>query len=416
MSRMLKKMKPSSRVRLVIVGAGMAGSKLANDLQQTPNTHYSITLIGEESKVGYNRIMLSSLLANDISDAEMPLVNTDKMRVGGVHIISGDPVIGIDLGTKELRLASGQSMTYDKLVFATGSRAKMLPIEGASAPNVMGFRTWQDVDVMTALKGCQSVCVIGGGLLGLEAAVGLVKRGHKVTVFHRSNWLLNRQLDTESAQLLQNRLEGMGVQFRLGESPSSFLQSETGLVTHVVCHGGEHMKVDLVVMAAGISPEVRLAKKAGIEVNQAIVVDEKMQTSHPDVFALGECCELDQQTFGLVAPIWAQIKALITVLSGEDGRFVIEPTPTKLKVSGVNLFSVGKIQPTQGDSCIFFKDVAANHYRKLVVNDGLLVGAILYGNVADGSWYFQLIQNKTNVSDMLELLVFGEAYCRPQVA
>jgi nitrite reductase (NADH) large subunit len=360
--------------------------------------------------------MLSSLLANDISDAEMPLVNTDKMRVGGVHIISGDPVIDMDLETKELCLASGQSVTYDQLVFATGSRAKMLPIEGASAQNVMGFRTWQDVDVMTALKGCQSVSVIGGGLLGLEAAVGLVKRGHKVTVFHRSNWLLNRQLDTESAQLLQNRLEGMGVQFRLGESPSSFLQSETGLVSHVVCQGGELMPVDLVVMAAGISPEVRLAKKAGIDVNQAIVVDEKMKTSHPDVFALGECCEFEQQTFGLVAPIWTQIKVLITVLSGEDGRFVIEPTPTKLKVSGVNLFSVGKIQPTEGDDCIFFKDVAANHYRKLVVNDGLLVGVILYGNVADGSWYFQLIQNKTNVSDMLELLVFGEAYCRPKVA
>jgi nitrite reductase (NADH) large subunit len=176
------------------------------------------------------------------------------------------------------------------------------------------------------------------------------------------------------------------------------------------------MPVDLVVMAAGISPEVRLAKEAGIDVNQAIVVDEKMKTSHPDIFALGECCEFEQQTFGLVAPIWTQIKVLITVLSGEDGCFVIEPTPTKLKVSGVNLFSVGKIQPSQDDDCIFFKDVAASHYRKLVVNDGLLVGVILYGNVADGSWYFQLIQNKTNVSDMLELLVFGEAYCRPKVA
>jgi nitrite reductase (NADH) large subunit len=145
-------------------------------------------------------------------------------------------------------------------------------------------------------------------------------------------------------------------------------------------------------------------------------VDEKMQTSHSDVFALGECCEFDQQTFGLVAPIWTQIKVLMAVLNGEEARFAIEPTPTKLKVSGVNLFSVGRIQPTQGDSCIFFKDVGANHYRKLVVNDGLLVGAILYGNVADGSWYFQLIQNKTNISDMLELLIFGEAYCRPEVA
>lgn len=406
----------SNLVRIVIVGAGMAGSKLAHDLMQQQNAHYSITLIGEEAQVGYNRIMLSSLLANDISDAEMPLVDTEKMQREGIHIISGDGVVSVDLAGKILVLESGQSVSYDKLVIATGSRARMLPIDGASAPNVMGFRTWQDVDQMTQLDNAQPICVIGGGLLGLEAAVGLAKRGHVVTVFHRSKWLLNRQLDVESAQLLLKRLEGMGIQFRLGESPASFLQSKEGLVTHAVCQNGEQMAANLVVMAAGIAPEVALAKVAGLKVDQAILVDEKMQTSHSDVFALGECCEFDQQTFGLVAPIWTQIKVLMAVLNGEEARFAIEPTPTKLKVSGVNLFSVGRIQPTQGDSCIFFKDVGANHYRKLVVNDGLLVGAILYGNVADGSWYFQLIQNKTNISDMLELLIFGEAYCRPQVA
>ncbi|ETI62495.1 NAD(P)/FAD-dependent oxidoreductase [Marinomonas profundimaris] len=406
----------SNLVRIVIVGAGMAGSKLAHDLMQQQNAHYSITLIGEEAQVGYNRIMLSSLLANDISDAEMPLVDTEKMQREGIHIISGDGVVSMDLAGKILVLESGQSVSYDKLVIATGSRARILPIDGASASNVMGFRTWQDVDQMTQLDNAQPICVIGGGLLGLEAAVGLAKRGHVVTVFHRSKWLLNRQLDVESAQLLLKRLEGMGIQFRLGESPASFLQSKEGLVTHAVCQNGEQMAANLVVMAAGIAPEVALAKAAGLKVDQAILVDEKMQTSHSDVFALGECCEFDQQTFGLVAPIWTQIKVLMAVLNGEEARFAIEPTPTKLKVSGVNLFSVGRIQPTQGDSCIFFKDVGANHYRKLVVNDGLLVGAILYGNVADGSWYFQLIQNKTNISDMLELLIFGEAYCRPQVA
>jgi len=208
----------------------------------------------------------------------------------------------------------------------------------------------------------------------------------------------------------------MGIDFRLGESPSSFLQSEEGRVTQVVCENGEQLEADLVVMAAGILPEIALAKAAGLGTNQAILVDQYMKTSNPDVFALGECCEFEQQTFGLVAPIWTQIKVLIDVLSGKEACFAIEPTPTKLKVSGVNLFSVGKIQPTQDDTCILFKDIEANHYRKLVVNDGLLVGAILYGNVADGSWYFQLIQNKTNVSDMLELLIFGEAYCRPKVA
>lgn len=406
----------SEKRRLVIVGAGMAGSKLAHDFEKAHGDAYQIVLIGEESRVGYNRIMLSSLLANDISDADMPLVDTQKMQEDGVDIVSNDPAIKVDSKNKTILLASGKSIKYDQLVLATGSRASVLPIKGASASNVMGFRTWKDVDVMTQLKGSQSVCVIGGGLLGLEAAVGLVKRGHKVVVFHRSKWLLNRQLDEESAELLLNRLTQMGIEFRLGESPESFKQTDDGRVSHVVCQNGEQLTVSLVVMAAGISPEITLARAAGLETNRAILVDGQMQTSHADVFALGECCEFEQQTFGLVAPIWTQINVLMKVLVGEEAAFVIEPTPTKLKVSGVNLFSVGKIQPSEEDSCIFFKDVSANHYRKLVVNDGLLVGAILYGNVADGSWYFQLIQNKTNVSDILDLLVFGEAYCCPQVA
>lgn len=406
----------SPRVRIVIIGAGMAGSKLANDLLEKHGKDQDITLIGEEAQVGYNRIMLSSLLANDITDKDMPLVDIDKMRNEGIRIIAGDPAVNLDLESKIVLLASGKSLIYDKLILATGSRARMLPIKGASAPNVMGFRTWQDVDVMTEMKASQPVCVIGGGLLGLEAAVGLAKRGHNVTVFHRSDWLLNRQLDAESAALLLTRLKGMGINFRLGESPTAFLQSDDGRVNQIVCKNGEQLETHLVVMAAGISPEIALAKAAGLETNQAILVDQSMKTSNSDIFALGECCEFDQQTFGLVAPIWTQIKVVIDVLSGKGACFAIEPTPTKLKVSGVNLFSVGKIQPTQDDTCILFKDIEANHYRKLVVNDGLLIGAILYGNVADGSWYFQLIQNKTNVSDMLELLIFGEAYCRPKVA
>ncbi|MGO3737884.1 MAG: NAD(P)/FAD-dependent oxidoreductase [Marinomonas foliarum] len=406
----------SEKRRLVIVGAGMAGSKLAHDFEKAHGDEYQIVLIGEESRVGYNRIMLSSLLANDISDTEMPLVDTQKMQENGVDIVSNDPAIKVDSKNKTILLASGKSIIYDQLVLATGSRASVLPIHGSSAPNVMGFRTWEDVDVMTQLDGRRSVCIIGGGLLGLEAAVGLVKRGHKVVVFHHSSWLLNRQLDEESAELLLNRLEQMGIEFRLGESPESFLQTDDGRVSHVVCKKGEKLSVDLVVMAAGISPEIALAKSAGLKTDRAILVNEQMQTSHVDVFALGECCEFDRQTFGLVAPIWTQINVLMKVLVGKEAVFVVEPTPTKLKVSGVNLFSVGKIQPSEEDSCILFKDVSANHYRKLVVNGGLLVGAILYGNVADGSWYFQLIQNKTNVSNMLHLLVFGEAYCCPQVA
>lgn len=389
---------------------------MAHDVYQAHGERFRITLIGEEAQIGYNRIMLSSLLADDITVNDMPLVDTQKMQDDGINMIASDPVVSLDLAEKRLVLSSGIQIDYDRLVIATGSRASQLPIEGAIADNVMGFRTWRDVDVMTQLATRRSICVVGGGLLGLEAAVGLAKRGHKVTVFHRSTWLLNRQLDEPAATLLQTRLEKIGIEFRLGDSPASFMQEQPGRVSHVVCQNGDRLNVDLVVMAAGITPEIDVAKAAGLATNRAILVDQQMNTSHDNVFALGECCEFDHQTFGLVAPIWAQISVLTKVLVNEDAAFSIAPTPTKLKVSGVNLFSVGRIQPIEGDACIVFNDVGDNHYRKLVVNDGLLVGAILYGNVADGSWYFQLIQNKTNVSDMLGLLIFGEAYCCAQVA
>ncbi|BFM48820.1 FAD-dependent oxidoreductase [Marinomonas sp. THO17] len=403
-------------MRVVIIGAGMAGSKLAEELAHNSNAEFTITLIGEEAKVGYNRIMLSSLLAQEIGDQDMPLVDLVKMQQTGVKILADDPVVAIANERKQVVLSSGRVVEYDKLVFATGSRANILPIEGAKADNVMGFRTWQDVNRMMALPVMQKVAVVGGGLLGLEAAVGLVKRGHQVTVFHRSGHLLNRQLDRAAASLLQTRLESMGIEFCLADSPTQFIHDESGLVCQLQHGDGQQRPVDLVIMAAGIVPETQLAEQAGLAVQKAILVDAQMTTSDADIYALGECCEFEQQTFGLVAPIWSQIKVLTQVLAGAVANFAIVPTPTKLKVSGINLFSVGKIQPDTQDACLVFADVGANHYRKLVVNDGLLVGAILYGNVADGSWYFQLIQNKTKVTDMLDRLIFGEAYCQSLVA
>ncbi|WP_394178957.1 NAD(P)/FAD-dependent oxidoreductase [Marinomonas posidonica] len=403
-------------MRVVIIGAGMAGSKLAEELAHNATVKLAITLIGEEPKVGYNRIMLSSLLAQEIGDEDMSLVDLQKMGQTGVDILAEDPVVRISSEQKQVTLSSGRVIDYDKLVFATGSKANMLPIEGAMASNVMGFRTWQDVDRMADLPVAQKVAVIGGGLLGLEAAVGLVKRGHQVTVFHRSGHLLNRQLDASAASLLQCRLETMGVEFCLSDSPTQFIHDASGTVCQLLHGDGQQKPVDLVIMAAGIVPETQLAKQAGLVVKKAILVDAQMTTSDTDIYALGECCEFEQQTFGLLAPIWSQISVLTQVLTGSAANFAIVPTPTKLKVSGINLFSVGKIQPDTNDACLIFEDVSANHYRKLVVNDGLLVGAILYGNVADGSWYFQLIQNKTKVTDILDRLIFGEAYCSSQVA
>lgn len=408
------------RERLVIIGAGMAGSKLASTLLEKQGDRYEITLIGEEEKAGYNRIMLSSLLADEITEDGVALVDIPAMQEAGLMLITNDPAIDISMERKVIRLASQQEVAFDKLIFATGSRASILPIKGNTAANVMGFRTWQDVQTLANLPANSTVCVIGGGLLGLEAAVGLVKRGHKVTLVHRSGHILNRQLDVSAAGLLQKTLEQMGVEFRLGATPvecRSRTESteESGLdsqqVEAVLLSSGEVIPASLVIMAAGITPEASLAQQSGIEVNRAIQVNTYMETSIEGVFALGECCEYEGQTFGLVAPIWQQLNTLVDRLSGTDNGFHIEPTPTKLKVSGVQLFSVGEIDASDGAQSITYMDEAQQIYRKLVVKEGRLMGAILYGNVADGNWYFQLIQNQTQITDQLDQIIFGEAYC-----
>lgn len=399
---------------VVIIGAGMAGSRLAEEL--TLQSRKKVVLIGEEPDMGYNRIMLSSLLANEIQKQDMMLVDLEAMRQKGACLIAHDPVKHVFPNERTVVLQSGRRIRYDKLVFATGSRFNRLPVPGCHAVNVIGFRDWLDVNRMAELAENSAAVVIGGGLLGLEAAVGLVKRGHRVTLLHNSEYLLNRQLDKESAQLLQTKLEGMGIHFRLGNPPASITLDEAGLAQEVVLKSGDRVCADLVVMAAGIVPEVTLAEQAGLRIGRAIQVDEHMQTSLDRIYALGECCEFEGNTFGLVAPIWDQINTLIQTLAGKTQPFQLEPVPTKLKVSGVNLFSVGEIHPTDAQNCIIYRDHSEGHYRKLVVNEGRLVGAILYGDVADGGWYFQLIQNQTNVTDLLDFIVFGEAYCADLVA
>jgi nitrite reductase (NADH) large subunit len=409
---------PKTRKRLVIIGAGMAGSKLAHAMATEHGEAYQVTLIGEEAHVGYNRIMLSSLLAQEISEKEMSLVDLEAMTQSGASIIAADPVVDIRLLQKRLSLQSGKQIEFDKLVFATGARASKLPISGVESANVTQFRDLSDVEFMSKISAKSEVCVIGAGLLGLEAAVGMAKRGHQVSVVHRADYILNRQLDKDSARLLQNNLEKIGIRFHLGSAPIELMTTHSDAnekVTAVKLASGKLIETDLVVLATGIKPEVELAKVAGLTVNKAICVNQVMQTSHQDVYALGECSEFEQVTFGLVAPIWQQFDVLVDHLTQKQSQFKIEPVATKLKVSGINLFSAGEVHNHASSECITYRDRAHNHYRKLVIKEGVLVGAILYGNVADASWYFQLIQNKTKVSKILDQLVFGEAYCHALV-
>lgn len=405
---------------LVIIGAGMAGSKLAHAVATEHADLYQVVLVGEEAQVGYNRIMLSSLLAQEVSEKDISLVDVPTMTQSGAEVISSDPAISLKTGIKQIVLLSGKQINYDKLVFATGARASKLVIPGVNSRNVTQFRDISDVAFMSKLPYKSEVCIIGAGLLGLEAAVGMVKRGHGVCVIHRSDFILNRQLDRKSARLLQNNLEKMGIRFCLGSAPVALMTTQgsqvgSPLVDSVKLASGELITTELVVLATGIQPEVALAKSAGLDVNKAINVNAFMETSVQDVYALGECTEFEQATFGLVAPIWQQFDVLLDRLILKDSRFRIIPVATKLKVSGINLFSAGEIGTDKKSECITYMDSAHNNYRKLVVKEGVLVGAILYGNVADGSWYFQLIQNKTKVSKVLDQLVFGEAYCHAYV-
>lgn len=407
-----------AKQNLVIIGAGMAGSKLAHAMATEHGDQYQVTLIGEEAQVGYNRIMLSSLLAQEVSEEDIALVDLDAMIQSGAFIIASDPVIDISLSQKYLNLQSGKKISFDKLVFATGARARKLNLLGVNSANVTQFRDLSDVDFMSKIQEKSEVCVIGAGLLGLEAAVGMAKRGHQVSVVHRADYILNRQLDKDSAHLLQNNLEKIGIRFYLGSAPTEFVLTKDQAckkVESLKLASGESIDTDLIILATGIKPEVELAKAAGLTVNKAICVNQVMCTSHKDIFALGECSEFEQVTFGLVAPIWQQFDVLVDHLTQKQSQFKIEAVATKLKVSGINLFSAGEVNSDSSSESITYRDSAHNQYRKLVIKEGVLVGAILYGNVADASWYFQLIQNKTKVSKILDQLVFGEAYCHALV-
>lgn len=396
----------------------MAGSKLAADILKRYSKDYRVVLIGEESTVGYNRILLSSLLAQELTHEDLALIDVNDLIQKGLLVLTSNPVISVDTHLQQVTLSDFSTLFYDKLVFATGSRSRNLNIDGATANNVIGFRDLSDVSTMTALKARQNVIVIGGGLLGLEAAVGLVKRGHQVTVVHRSAHLLNNQLDATAARMLQRRLESMGIQFQLNSHSLAFRlnNSDTAIANGLELTDGRVLAGDLFVVATGIVPETTIAKRAGIEVNRAILVNASMETSVNHHYAVGECTEFNAMTFGLVAPIWQQIDSLIAHLGQQSKPFKLEPVPTKLKVSGVHLFSAGDIVGSSDASCIYYRDEALQHYRKLVVKEGILVGVLLYGNVEDGPWYTQLMQEKQSLNAFMDELIFGERYCNQRIA
>jgi len=394
--------------KLVIIGAGMASGRVIEHLLDTAPDAYDITLFNAEPRGNYNRIMLSPVLSGDKTYEEIVTHSDAWYAEHGITCRFGEHVTAIDRGAKTVTGENG-TVSYDKLVIATGSAPFIIPVPGHDLPGVISYRDLDDTNAMieAAAKGGKAV-VIGGGLLGLEAAAGLKERGMDVTVLHLMGHLMERQLDEAAGYLLRKDLEARGITVKTQASTKAILGADRAEA--VLLESGETLGADLVVMAVGIRPETRLANDAHLDVARGIEVNAQMQTSDPDVYALGECVEFDGHLFGLVAPLYDQAKVLADSLLERPNAFVVKELATKLKVTGCDLFSAGDFAQGEGREDIVFRDPARGIYKRLVIEGDRLVGAVMYGDTADGSWFFGLIKGGTDIEEMRETLIFGPAF------
>ncbi|UMR31363.1 FAD-dependent oxidoreductase [Massilia sp. MB5] len=400
-------MKPA----LVVVGNGMAGMRTVEELLRFDPQHYDITVFGAEPHGNYNRILLSPVLAGEKTVDDIMLNTREWYEHHGITLHAGDPVERIDRKRRVVRARSGREVHYDRLLLATGSRPFIIPVPGHQLPGVIAFRDIQDVETMLeAARNHRHAVVIGGGLLGLEAANGLQRQGMDVTVVHVTNALMNQQLDKPAAQLLQKALEGKGLRFMLEGQTSEIVGEDR--VRAVRFKDGSQIPADLVVMAAGVRPNIALAQQCGLHCERAIVVDDTLQTYDPRVYAVGECVQHRSATFGLVAPIWEQARVCAAHLAGADHRrYVQQACATRLKVTGVDLYSVGDFIGGEDSEDLVLRDARRGVYKRLVLRGNRIAGAVLYGDVQDGPWYFDLIQKRTDISSMRSHLLFGQALC-----
>ena len=397
--------------RLVMVGNGMAGVRTLEELLKIAPDLYDITVFGAEPHPNYNRILLSPVLAGEMQIKDIILNELDWYAANNITLHTGKEVVRIDRVKRKVIAADGLEVPYDRLLIATGSTPFMLPIPGNDLPGVIGYRDIKDTDEMiaTAARHKHAV-VIGGGLLGLEAANGLKLRGMDVTVVHLGPWLLERQLDEVAGQMLQKSLEDKGLKFLLSTQTEALIQGESGRVAAVRFKGGMQIPADLVVMAAGIRPNYALAEAAGIYCNRGVVVNDTMQTYDPKIYAVGECVSHRGIAYGLVAPLFEQAKVAANHLAGYGiGRYTGSVTSTKLKVTGIDLFSAGNFMGGEGTEEIVLNDPYGGVYKKLVLKENKLVGGVMYGDTADGPWYFQLLKDQRDIHDIRDSLIFGQS-------
>ena len=400
---------------LVVIGNGMAAARLCEELAQRALGRYAVAVIGREPELAYNRVLLSSVLAGEVAASDTVLKPASWWRDRGVTLCYGASVTNVDVAARQLSLASGKTLEFAKLVFATGSRAIRLPLPGAELPGVLTFRELADVSAIlhSARRGTRAV-VIGGGLLGLEAAYGLAKVGVRVTLVHLMNRLMERQLDARAAALLKRAVEAKGVEVLLDTATARFCGD--GRVEAVEFKDGRSVAADMVVIAVGIQPNSEVAATAGIAVNRGIVVDDALSTDKAGVFAIGECAEHRGVCYGLVEPANEQARVLAARLGGGDVRYGGSINATNLKVSGVQVFSAGDFIGAAGTESIVFADAGLGTYKKLVVAGGRLVGAVLYGDTADALWYLELIRSGPDIESRREDLIFGRALAEPLAA
>jgi nitrite reductase (NADH) large subunit len=397
------------RERLVVIGNGMAGCRAVEEILARDGDRYAITIFGAEPRVNYDRIMLSPVLAGEKSFEEIIINDQAWYDDNGIELVSGDKIIAIKRDAQEVVSESGRTTSYDRLLIATGSDPFIIPLPGHDLPGVITFRDLDDVDKMLAAaeNGGHAV-VIGGGLLGLEAAHGLTLRGMGVTVLHLMPTLMERQLDEAAGFLLKSELERRGQTILTGADTVEILGNSH--VSGVRLKDGTEISADLVVMAVGIRPAVALAKTAELEVDRGIVVDDHMVTSDPAIMAVGECVQHRGEVYGLVAPLWEMCRALADHATENPTGYLGSVTSTKLKVSGINVFSAGDFSGGEGCEDIVMRDASRGIYKRVVVRDDKLIGAVLYGDTADGSWYFDLLKTERDVSDIREALIFGQAF------
>ncbi|MDP3877531.1 MAG: FAD-dependent oxidoreductase [Methylobacter sp.] len=396
--------------RLVVVGNGMAGMRTVEELLSAAPDKYDITVFGAEPYGNYNRIMLSSVLCGEKTIEDIVINDRQWYIDNGIKLYAGEgkTVVYIDRKNRDVYAQDGTVAGYDRLLIATGSKAVIPEVPGNDLAGVISFRDIVDVNKMLSYsRSHNKAVVLGGGLLGLEAANGLVLRGMAVTVIHNHEVLLNRQLDRPAAKMLQTELEQRGLKFKMGAKLKQLLGDENGHITAVNLADGSQLECDLFITAIGVRPNMELAQQAGIYCQRGIVVNDTLQSYDPCIYAVGECIQHRGATFGLVAPLFEQAKVCANHLSAHGAaEYVTLPTATKLKVTGINLFSVGDFQGDEHSESICFSDPALGIYKKLVIKADKLIGAVLYGDTAAGSWYQQLLEQGENISGIRDSLVF----------